>query len=195
MRPTKKNKFFSFIFSFCPGAAEMYLGFMKNGVSMMATFFIICGLMAVTGFDFLMAVIAIVWFYAFFHARNVDKMDDETFARYEDMYVWEEFDTKKAFTISSSKLRTVAAAALILIGAGILWSYVTDIIYKYIPREIWDDLYPVINNLPSVAIAIALIAAGVILVRGKKKELTITQNAADVVATDVFVAKDNSKEA
>ena len=195
MKPVKKNNFFTFIFSFLPGAAEMYLGFMKNGFSILAVFALLCGAITTMRIDFLLFVLMLIYCFGFFHARNVAKLDDEGFARFPDVYVWEEFDTKKAFTISSSKLRTVAAAALILIGAGILWSYVTDIIYKYIPREIWDDLYPVINNLPSVAIAIALIAAGVILVRGKKKELTITQNAADVVATDVFVAKDNSKEA
>ncbi len=48
MRPIKKSRFFTFIFSFCPGAAEMYMGFMKNGVTLMAIFFLLCGLMAVT---------------------------------------------------------------------------------------------------------------------------------------------------
>ena len=195
MKPSKKNNFFSFIFSFCPGAAEMYLGFMKNGVSTMALFFLLCGLMAITGFEFLLAVIAVVWFYAFFHARNVVKMDDETFALYHDMYIWEEFDTKGTIRITNTKLRIVAAVSLILIGAGILWSYVTDIIYRYIPDVIWDAVYPFIDRLPSVVIAVALIVGGVILVKGKKKELDYTQNAIDVVATDVFVAKDDSKEA
>ncbi|SFB71739.1 hypothetical protein [Butyrivibrio sp. YAB3001] len=195
MKPTKKNRFFTFIFSFCPGAAEMYLGFMKNGVSMMAIFFGACGLLAITAFDFLLAVIAVVWFYAFFHARNVAKMDDESFAHYKDMYVWEEFDSTGSIKISSDKLRLVASVALILIGASILWSYVTDVIYKLIPESIWGETYQLINSVPNVVIAIALIAAGVILVNGKKKELSNSQNVADVVATNAFTEKDNSKEA
>ena len=38
MRQQKKNKFFTFIFSFMPGAAEMYMGFMKQGVCLLALF-------------------------------------------------------------------------------------------------------------------------------------------------------------
>ena len=36
--PTRRNKFFTFIFSFCPGAAEMYMGFLHNGLSLLAVF-------------------------------------------------------------------------------------------------------------------------------------------------------------
>lgn len=34
----KKNAFMTFVFSFIPGCAEMYWGFMKNGVSLLALF-------------------------------------------------------------------------------------------------------------------------------------------------------------
>ena len=34
MKQQKKSKFFTFMFSFIPGAAEMYMGFMKQGVSL-----------------------------------------------------------------------------------------------------------------------------------------------------------------
>lgn len=196
MKPIKKSRFFTFIFSFCPGAAEMYMGFMKNGVTMMAVFFLLCGLLAVTAFDFLLAVIAIVWFYGFFHARNIARMDDMTFAQYEDVYVWEEFDRKGAFRIESSKLRIVGAITLILVGGGLLWNYLLDIIARLIPDYLWDYIYPVIDRLPSAIIALALIVAGFILIRGKKKEMENTENAADVVANaELFTQKDNSKEA
>ena len=35
----KKNKTFTFLCSFLPGAAEMYMGFMKNGLTLMLLFF------------------------------------------------------------------------------------------------------------------------------------------------------------
>ena len=35
----KKSGFWTFIFSLLPGAAEMYMGFMKMGVSLMGLFF------------------------------------------------------------------------------------------------------------------------------------------------------------
>ena len=38
MKQQRRNGFFTFIFSFMPGAAEMYMGFLKQGVSIMAIF-------------------------------------------------------------------------------------------------------------------------------------------------------------
>ena len=34
----KKNRFWTFLFSLFPGAGEMYMGFMKQGVSLMTLF-------------------------------------------------------------------------------------------------------------------------------------------------------------
>ena len=42
--------------------------------------------------------------------------------------------------------------------------------------------------IPSVLIAIVLVAAGFILIAGKKKQLVMPENAADVVAKEVFTA-------
>ena len=38
MKPRKKNNFFTLVCSFCPGAAEMYMGFMKSGLSLLVVF-------------------------------------------------------------------------------------------------------------------------------------------------------------
>ena len=58
----KKSGFWTFIFSLLPGAAEMYMGFMKMGVSLMGLFF---GLFIIGGFFgqsiFVLADI-VVWF-------------------------------------------------------------------------------------------------------------------------------------
>ena len=71
MKQKKKNKFFTFIFSLLPGAAEMYMGFMKNGLSMMIIFFItFLPMAAFNSMEFMMLLSAVVWFYGFFHARN-----------------------------------------------------------------------------------------------------------------------------
>ena len=193
MKPTKKNNFFTFIFSFLPGAAEMYMGFMKNGFSILAVFFVACAC-CVAGADFMMPIVFLIWCYGFFHARNVAKLDDASFAAFEDAYVWEEFDTKRAISVPADKLRIGAAIVLILVGLSMIWSYVSEIVFKLIPNEYWDYLYPIISNIPSLVIAIALIVFGFMLISGKKKELEIPKNAADVVATEVFIAKDVKDE-
>ncbi|MCR5671676.1 MAG: hypothetical protein K6G10_11780 [Butyrivibrio sp.] len=195
MKPTKKSGFFRFIFAFCPGAAEMYMGFMKNGFSIMAVFAIICGMWAVTDLDFMAAIGALAWFFGFFHARNISKLEEADFLAYEDRYIWEEFDTTGVMNIPGEKLRVVAAVACILVGLGIIWSYVSSIVFKLIPGDYWDLLYPIISKIPSVVVAVALIVAGIILIRGKKKELMAPQNAIDVLATDAFIEQKDSKEA
>ena len=41
MKTKKKNRFLTFCFSMLPGAAEMYMGFMKTGVSLMSLFMLV----------------------------------------------------------------------------------------------------------------------------------------------------------
>ena len=75
----KKSKFMTFIWSLIPGAGEMYLGFFKQGVSLMTVF---CALLGISGFlqlAFLTYLAPIVWFYSFFHANNLNSLNDEEF--------------------------------------------------------------------------------------------------------------------
>ena len=107
----KKSSFWTFIFSLLPGAAEMYMGFMKMGVSLMGLFF---GLFIVGGFFgqsiFVLADI-VVWFYAFFHAHNLRAMDDEEFYALEDDYLFHLDGSGKEFwnKMTVSRYRKLAA--------------------------------------------------------------------------------------
>ena len=58
----KKNGFFTFCFSLMPGAGEMYLGFMKMGVSLMGLFFGIIVFCALLNLPSLLTVGVVVWF-------------------------------------------------------------------------------------------------------------------------------------
>ena len=76
MKQKKKNKFFTFIFSLLPGAAEMYMGFMKNGLSMMVMFFISFVPMILFDYmEFMMLLSIVLWFYGFFYAMNSLKIN------------------------------------------------------------------------------------------------------------------------
>ena len=62
----KKNGFFTFIWSFMPGAAEMYMGFMKCGISLMVLFlggFMLSSLIRIG--DVMLFLPILVWFYSF----------------------------------------------------------------------------------------------------------------------------------
>lgn len=171
MKQKKKSPFFTFVFSFLPGGAEMYMGFMKNGFSLMAVFILSLGLINMLDAEFIGAVSILVWFFGFFHARHVASMDDELFYTMEDIYIWEEFMEDKP--ISEKTARTWLAAFIILIGFGAIWSFVTDIIYRFIPDAYWTMIYPIIDGIPQFAVAVVMIAIGAKLLKGKKQEMNI----------------------
>ncbi|MBR5361311.1 MAG: hypothetical protein IK123_10515, partial [Lachnospiraceae bacterium] len=64
------------------------------------------------------------------------------------------------------------AAILILIGISALWNNIFNIVCKYIPEAIWDDIYPIISAIPGAFFAILIIIAGIMLVKEKKKSIT-----------------------
>lgn len=169
MRQQKKGKFFTFIFSFIPGAAEMYMGFMKQGVSLMTLFVVSLMLPIMTEMLFLVAVV--VWFYSFFHARNLAALPMEEFNALEDSFIWEGIVEEKSIKITNPTLRKWGAAILIVFGAILLWNNFSSMIYNLIPDRYWDELYPIINRIPQVVVAVLIIMIGFRLMAGKKEEL------------------------
>ncbi len=112
----KKSGFWTFIFSFMPGAAEMYMGFMKMGVSLMGLFL---GLIVVGSFfaqGIFLVIDVVVWFYGFFHAHNLRAMDDEDFYALEDTYLFSPEEEGKMFwnNMVVARYRKIVAAVLIL---------------------------------------------------------------------------------
>ena len=184
MEYKKRNGFFVFCFSFIPGAVEMYMGFMKNGVSLLATFVMVC-LVSMYGYSFISAVafglLVVIWFYAFFHAWNLYRLNGDILMKLEDKYIWTEFGLPKEFTIKEEKLRRATAIALILIGACTIWDSLLEllrkIIIRYFSEEFWFSFRSMMNSIPRLAIAVIFIYAGIKLIKGKKKELGITSDA------------------
>ena len=174
MKQQKKGKFLTFIFSFIPGAAEMYMGFLKQGLSLMAVF-LVCLVfplaLAIRPIDFLAMSSILVWFYAFFHARNLAAMPVEEFNALEDGFIWEGFVEEKSLKISSPTIRKWAAGILMVIGAIMLWDNFSSIGYQLIPDHYWDEVYPIANRIPEIVVAILIIIIGFKLIKGKKEEL------------------------
>lgn len=63
---SKKNGFFRFLWSFIPGAGEMYMGFMKQGVTLMAVFAGIIAVAIAMNMVFFFFPLPIIWFILFF---------------------------------------------------------------------------------------------------------------------------------
>ena len=171
MKQQKKSKFFTFIFSFIPGAAEMYMGFMRQGLSLMALFMVsIVGIASGIEILFIPAMI-LIWFYSFFHARNVAALSAEEFSNLPDVFLWEGLAEDRSFKISSPTIRKWAAGILMVIGAVILWDNFYYVVINIIPDRYWDELYPLLDSVPEVVMAVLVIFIGIKLMAGKKEEL------------------------
>lgn len=172
----KKNRFYTFLLSFLPGAAEMYMGFMKSGISIMAVFCLSIMIPAILRISDVFVLLAVlVWFYSFFHARNLVACDDETFQAIPDDYIWESLLSGEKIDITNPKIKKWGAAALIIFGVLLLWENVTDIVYALIPDHMWGQLAPVVNmvmdTIPQVVVAVLIILIGVKMIMGKKEEM------------------------
>ena len=60
---------------------------------------------------------------------------------------------------------------LILIGISILWNNLLDLIWYIIPDFMQDFVSVLSYRLPQTVLGIAIIVAGVWMIRGKKREL------------------------
>lgn len=172
MKQQKKNKLFTFVFSFIPGAAEMYMGFLKNGISLMALFLASLAVpITVNSMEAFVLVVVLIWFYAFFHARNLAAVSLEEFQALSDSFIWEGFLEERNMHISNPTLRKWGAGILIVFGAVLLWENFSSMIYNLIPDRYWEELYPIVNRVPQVVVAVLIIIIGLKLMAGKKEEI------------------------
>ena len=163
----KKTGFLTLLFSLVPGAGEMYMGFMKQGVSIMSVFWILIFLAAFLSIGPVLFILPILWCYSFFNVHNIRGMSDDEFYGLEDDYL---FHINKILPMEqwSRKQNNILAAALIVIGAAMLWDYMTDYLRWLIPNEIY---WNIVDSVPRICVSLLLIAGGLYLIRGKKREL------------------------
>lgn len=158
----KKSKFLTFIFSLLPGAGEMYMGFMKMGVSLMAEFFGIIFLATITEVSQLLLIDIILWFYAFFHVHSIAGASDEEFSRLEDKYLIPLYESNLGR--QSKMMRRFCSIVLIVLGAFMLWNMGI--------KMLGSILYlPGVEYVPKVLVAVGLILLGIVMIQGKKEAL------------------------
>lgn len=168
----KKSKFYTFILSFLPGAAEMYMGFMKSGVSLMALFFLSIMIPSVFHMaDAFIFIAVLIWFYGFFHARSLAACEEAQFKALPDQYIWEALSEGKKLEITSPTLKKWGAGILIFCGVIMLWESMGTVLYSLIPERWWRELAPLVDMIPQVAVAVLIILIGIKMIVGKKEEL------------------------
>lgn len=178
----KKNKILTFLFACIPGAGHMYLGFMKMGLSFMTLFFLIMGLAFLADNIFyvltrpILMILPVIWFYTFFDCINKNGASDEEFASYQDHFLFTDIPELNQIKwnpnlFHSRVPRTVVGFILLLSGISMFsrnmlwmlgWDY-DNLIYRILSRFF--------DYLPQVAISLAVIALGIWLIAGKRREL------------------------
>ncbi len=163
MRP--KSKFLTFVLSLFPGAGHMYLGFMKQGVELMAVFLAACVLISFIGSE-LGFFIPLFIAYSVFDAlkkRNYNVPPND--ASDLDVFYW--FGYKAPTTLKNLKRKKMLALALMLIGAYL----VLDGLVLGGLRQLswaWDDsgiFYDIQGYLRILVVAGLLIFGGVKLMK------------------------------
>lgn len=169
---SRKNGFLVFICSLVPGAGEMYLGFMKQGISIMTIFWGIIFIAAGLDLEVVIFLLPIIWCYSFFHVHNLKKLPYDKFeAEKDEFLIPESINLPK---VIGKRANAIVAGILIFIGIAIIWnSIIIDLVYNissyiHFPSWIVDDI---LTRIPQFVLAVILIVAGVILIKGKYKEV------------------------
>lgn len=170
----KKNKFFTLIFSMMFGAGQMYMGFMKQGLSLMTATAVIIFLGSWLNIGPILFALPVLWFYSFFDSINKMSLSDEEFHDSEDCYFFiqniENVQIKKLVT----KYNNMIAVVLILLGVSVLGEnildYMSQIVANLFPRFI--NIVDLLRwNASRILFAIVIIVIGVKMIIGKKSEL------------------------
>jgi len=190
----KKSSFLTFIFSLLPGAGQMYMGFMKRGLSLMAGFFLIIFVSTWLNIGPILLILPLIWFYAFFDTHNLRAMPDEEFYAIEDKYLFLSDIPKEELKIIQSKYRNIIAFALIVLGFTVLWNNLFEVFQRFIPYYIRNLLHSFGYRLPQMVIGAAIILLGIYLIRGKKVELDQEERKPKEVKQLTITSIPNDKE-
>ncbi len=174
---SKKNKFFTFIFSTMFGAGQMYMGFMKQGISIMTTAFLILALGILLGIPLIYFALPVLWFYSFFDAINKMSISDSVFQTLEDHYLFLPQQDNELIKKLIGKYEKAIAIILILIGVAVLGDNILDFIAEQASSDLYDFINSLRRNGSRIIFAVVIILIGVKMILGKKKELDMEEKA------------------
>lgn len=174
----KKSKFLLFCSSCIPGCGEMYLGFMKRGISLLTLFTLGTIITGYSNSGIFAFIPIVLWAYSFFEANNLGGMTDEEFYKAEDKYLFglDEIEMDSVKNTLLGKYHKVFAFVLILLGLNLLWNVICDVLYDIfdiigVSEVVSHITYEVGDSITRVIIAAVIIWLGVKLIKGKQVEL------------------------
>ncbi len=170
----QRNKVWTFLFSFCPGAGQMYQGYMKRGLSLIVLFLLPL-MIGVTFMPILGLLSLVVWMYSFFDSLNLRPQLMDGTAPKDDYLVHlnlAEQDMKRMLFAKGHLM----GWGFVLLGVGGLYKTMVSPLLHALIRMIPDrfPLRNVLSNLlydiPGITIGVIFVLVGVWLIRGDKKD-------------------------
>ena len=167
----RKSGFLTFCLAFCPGAGQMYQGYMKRGTSLMMIFF---GLFAVSVFlqiGALAVFMVPVWLYAFFDSYNLRSRIADGFPPADEMlFGLSDMDSARAAALFR-KRHSLIGWGLVVIGCWTFYTLLTDWLFEFLGQFFYDTWWLhriLVYDVPRLVLTVAIIALGIWFIRGPK---------------------------
>lgn len=177
-----KNRFLTFFWACVPGAGEMYLGYMKRGLSLMTFFWGIVMISVAFNFDAILMLLPVVWAYAFFDTFNLRAHEQEGTSETDDYIVDVSRFGSEEWNDMIRRNHAVIGAAMIFVGASALYKQMINSFGWSLSKVMWQ----ILNILPSMAIAGLLIWLGVRLMRTENNKQPEDYKAFEGTAKSVW---------
>lgn len=161
----EQHGFLLFLTSCMCGCGQMYQGYMKRGLSLLLSFFVI---IAAAGFLMLGPLAfftPVVWLYAFFDSYNLRRQIVQGTAP-EDAYLFGLSDMdNQQMTALLKKRHSVVGWVLVIVGLYLLY----DMVMNRLGWFFGDWLYSLLRyDLPRMAVTVLVILLGLWFIRGPK---------------------------
>lgn len=175
----KRSNVWIFLFSLCPGAGQMYQGYMKRGLSLILMF--VLPIMVGAGIlPILMPLSAVVYMYSFFDSLNLKNRNRDraegmaAFAPDDDYLIHLDLvdgDLRRLLHIRGNLL----GWGFIALGAVSLYKTILEPmllqLVELLPEnQIRWSLYNLIYSIPGAVVGVLFVLVGLWLIRSGKKE-------------------------
>ena len=163
----KRSGFLNFCFAFIPGAAQMYQGYMKRGISIMAACGLTITLIATFGGVLFPMLLAVLWAAAFFDSFNVAHLTAEERQEKPDDWLWNDIELGgKKWNVSHHR---VIGIVCIVLGAWLCLDQMPSFLSE-MGVDLGGITWILRRYVPSIVLAVALICLGFRFVVGPAKK-------------------------
>ncbi len=171
----QKNKILTFLFSLIPGAGQMYLGFMKRGLSLILYVVAIACVAIVLSMEELLILVPPVWMYAFFDAINLNGSSEEYFESIQDDYItFDVIPGLDSLTNFSPDTKNIWGKGMVFVGFAFLFYNALNVAGQMAYFANLNSLGWLINDIlhysPRLIISAVLIIMGKSLITGNRKK-------------------------